>query len=282
MSLSRSAVAKLIQSHSHSSEALKIFAPLFYAQKKCLEKTQSLEVPEFEPSQFLAGKPWLASVDIPYTDNFLKTSTTLLVNTAIKVLPDHKDDLVNLKLLIRKDIQAARELVRYRLAGKIDQVKKWAKKYKQEQAVSELIAMLLGGTVAQSFQQMVEKDKLAKWDKGYCPICGSLPQGSLLKETEGKRYLHCSLCAHEWRYMRTACPLCEKADTKDVSLFFFEEKPEERAEACDICKQYLLALDTRKLADEKPPLDLYFLCMAPLDFMLQEKGYVPAPVAKIV
>lgn len=35
------------------------------------------------------------------------------------------------------------------------------------------------------------------WMKDFCPICGSLPSLSLLKEEVGKRYLLCSFCGYQ-------------------------------------------------------------------------------------
>jgi FdhE protein len=50
------------------------------------------------------------------------------------------------------------------------------------------------------------------WLKGFCPICGSLPFLSLLKEETGKRYLLCSFCGYEWRADRISCPFCENKE----------------------------------------------------------------------
>jgi FdhE protein len=62
------------------------------------------------------------------------------------------------------------------------------------------------------------------WHRGYCPICGSFPELSYLVENEGQRWLRCSLCGHEWRFMRTKCPFCENEDHDKVEFYFIEDR----------------------------------------------------------
>jgi FdhE protein len=96
-----------------------------------------------------------------------------------------------------------------------------------------------------------------------------------LRGKEGKRWLQCSLCGHEWIFSRTSCPLCGQDSPKDLPLFFLEHNPRERAEACRRCGRYLLGIDMREFIDAVPP-ELLLLCMTPLDLLVQEKGFVPA------
>ena len=45
-----------------------------------------------------------------------------------------------------------------------------------------------------------------------CPCCGSLPAASITRiggESEGYRYLHCTLCSAEWHMVRVKCTHCE-------------------------------------------------------------------------
>ncbi|NJL59350.1 MAG: formate dehydrogenase accessory protein FdhE [Desulfobacteraceae bacterium] len=59
-----------------------------------------------------------------------------------------------------------------------------------------------------------------QWQKGYCPICGSYPELSILQGEIGERWLRCSACAHEWRFMRTKCPVCENENADGMELIF--------------------------------------------------------------
>ena len=114
-----------------------------------------------------------------------------------------------------------------------------------------------------------------RWPKGYCPICGSPPGLSLLRGSEGQRWLRCSLCAHEWRFARLVCPLCEHEGPKQMELYFVAGSEHDRAEVCHACKCYLLSVDLRQRAHEFVP-DVAEIGLLHLDMLAQEKGFRPA------
>lgn len=275
MPLSRSSIARLAKTHPHSAGLIKVFAPFIRIQKKLAESPEQVTLPALDPASFAAGKPWFQAKELPYSGTLLRKAVTQFANAAAKALSAQAEAFAGLKAYLRANPSAAGELVGLRLEGHISKTKAWAKKHGQPQDAAALLATLLGGAMARHARIAAQGQTLPAWDKGYCPLCGSLPQGSVLKHTEGHRYLHCSLCGHQWQYARAACPVCEQQDSKNIPLFFLEDHPEERAEACTVCNQYLLGLDTRKMADNDPPLDLHFLCMGPLDILMQEKGFSP-------
>jgi len=108
-------------------------------------------------------------------------------------------------------------------------------------------------------------------ENGYCPICGNLPGLSTLHD-EGKRFLHCSFCWHEWVSKRVYCPFCDNTDSKSLHYFFSEEEKDYRIYVCDNCKKYLKTVDSRK-ADRLlyPPLEQ--VSSLHLDFKAQEMGF---------
>ncbi|MBN1930976.1 MAG: formate dehydrogenase accessory protein FdhE [Desulfobacterales bacterium] len=85
-----------------------------------------------------------------------------------------------------------------------------------------------------------------KWEKGYCPVCGSLP-GLSIFEGEGERFFICSFCRHKWSTRRLYCPFCDNKDTKTLNYFYSEAEPEYRVDVCESCKKYIKTVDTRKL-----------------------------------
>jgi FdhE protein len=119
---------------------------------------------------------------------------------------------------------------------------------------------------------------LPSWAQGHCPICGSRPHGTSLREKEGKRFLQCSLCRHEWQFSRTTCPACGQDSPQEIELFFLENVRQQRAEVCKICKHYLLCVDMREMGDDTP-LKILLLCMTHLDLLMQEKEYIPVTLA---
>jgi FdhE protein len=112
------------------------------------------------------------------------------------------------------------------------------------------------------------------WPKGYCPLCGSFPELSFLKEKEGQRWLRCFLCGHEWRFMRTKCPFCENDNHERMELYFVEGREHERAELCFQCKRYIVNIDMRNCADEVVT-EVAAIGMLYLDILAQGKGFLP-------
>ncbi len=141
---------------------------------------------------------------------------------------------------------------------------------------------LLVFVLAQIAKPVVEKraEKLqslmgdAVWDRGYCPICGSFPEMSLLRGKEGSRWLRCGFCASQWHFHRGACPFCDTRESGNIEIFFVEGSEHERVEVCHKCKRYVKGLDTRNLVDEvvREVMDLGLMH---LDAIAQEKGYLP-------
>jgi FdhE protein len=114
------------------------------------------------------------------------------------------------------------------------------------------------------------------WLKGHCPVCGSLPSLSLLKEEVGKRYLLCSYCGYQWRMDRIPCPFCKNKDQESLHYFFGEGEETHRIDLCDKCHQYIKTIDTRNLQESDPVLE--DLATLHLDLLASQKGYKrPAP-----
>lgn len=98
-------------------------------------------------------------------------------------------------------------------------------------------------------------DPIHKWEKGYCPVCGSLP-GLSIFEGEGERFFICSFCRHKWPARRLYCPFCDNKDAKTLNYFYSEEEPEYRVDVCESCQKYIKTVDTRKLGRILyPPLE---------------------------
>lgn len=128
--------------------------------------------------------------------------------------------------------------------------------------------------LAESYKPLIQN---LNWQRGYCPICGSFPELSYLVENEGQRWLRCSFCGHEWRFMRTKCPFCENDDHDKMEFYFIEDRSHERAEICFQCKRYLVSIDLRKCSDEVV-LEVAALGMVYLDILAQGKGFLPVAV----
>jgi FdhE protein len=145
-----------------------------------------------------------------------------------------------------------------------------------------VLIFLLHSSIQPSLNSNVEQLKgnanIKNWLKGYCPICGSLPQISEIKG-EGQRYFVCSFCSFQWPGERLKCPFCENTDHDKLHYFYEENKEAHRVDLCDNCKQYIKTVDSRKL-DYEPELVLEDIVTIHLDILASEKGYkrpVPSP-----
>jgi FdhE protein len=124
-----------------------------------------------------------------------------------------------------------------------------------------------------------------QWDRGYCPVCGSLPSISYLSKPQcssseflvgggGQRYLHCTICGQDWRVRRHLCAACERDDTDEHMYFHVPDTVGERVDICRLCGHYLPCIDLRDL-DALPHLDTMSVGLVHLDMLAQEKGFSP-------
>jgi len=123
-----------------------------------------------------------------------------------------------------------------------------------------------------------------RWDRGYCPVCGAFPDATYLKKGKeeyeylvahgGQRWLHCSLCAHEWRFRRMVCPYCENEDADSLEYYQADAMEHERIYVCHKCRRYVTCLDVSQLVDA-PPGELLPFELLHMDVIAQQKGYEP-------
>jgi FdhE protein len=121
-------------------------------------------------------------------------------------------------------------------------------------------------------------------DPTRCPCCGSRPCASIVRiggETEGHRYLQCSLCAAQWHMVRIKCSACQ--GTKGIGYQSLEALPGHappttganpgavQAETCEVCGQYLKIVHMAKDPHVEPVAD--DLASVTLDLLVSEAGY---------
>lgn len=138
-----------------------------------------------------------------------------------------------------------------------------------------ILLFLVNASIQPSLSANVEQLKnqvdLKNWLRGYCPVCGSSPQISELKD-EGKRFLLCSYCSFQWPSERLKCPFCETSDHEKLHYLYEEGREAYRVDICDNCKQFIKTVDSRKL-DYEPDLELEDIITIHLDILASEKGY---------
>jgi FdhE protein len=148
--------------------------------------------------------------------------------------------------------------------------------YEKEGIEKNILGFIVCNTLQPSLVSFSEKisrnlDKEIEWDRGYCPICGSMPGLSFFEEN-GKRFLMCGFCNHKWPSKRIYCPFCENSDHETLQYFEIDGEEEYRVDVCDKCKKYIKTIDTKKTSRTVyPPLEIHSTPY--LDVKFIEMGY---------
>ena len=150
----------------------------------------------------------------------------------------------------------------------------WAK---NTPSAPRALPMLVQAAMTPSLEQVAMElesltDLSRSWEHGHCPLCGSMPIMSELREKEGFRYNICGFCHAEYHAPRLQCPFCLEKDMEKLEYYEAEEEPGVRINACKTCNLYIKTTDFRNLDRRSLPLvdDLESLS---LDVAVREKKY---------
>ena len=127
-----------------------------------------------------------------------------------------------------------------------------------------------------------------------CPVCGSHPVASVIRiggQSQGYRYLQCSICSSEWHMVRVKCSCCES--TSQVAYQSLENADDAtppavdataskanapskvaRAETCEDCHSYRKIFNQEHDYNVEPLAD--DLASLMLDVLVGEAGYARA------
>lgn len=228
---------------------------------------------------FRQGVPLLQKEAFLVTAEDLKTAVERLTPPMARGLPKIADALMAVKRALVPSAVDPVAAMSDLLAGGHDALEEAAGRASIE---PDVLKFALGWFVKPFVEKRAELlgplPEDLEWFKGYCPICGSWPSLSLLREKEGQRWLRCSFCAHEWRFMRTKCPFCENEDQGGLEFAYSEDRPFERVEECQACKKYILGLDLRERDDVV--LEVAAIGLIYLDILAQEHGLEPGAVTE--
>ncbi len=142
--------------------------------------------------------------------------------------------------------------------------------------VIDLVDLFLEESLRPALEKVVEEygKSIAKagWAEGYCPICGKEPKIGEIREEEGRRFLFCTQCGFEWRFMRIKCPFCGNEEQQTLAYFSIEGEERYRVDVCNECKRYIKTVDFRETKEEAN-LDVEDIATLHLDMLANEEGY---------
>jgi FdhE protein len=111
----------------------------------------------------------------------------------------------------------------------------------------------------------------ASWYRGYCPICGGVPDMGALEKSNGRRRLLCSRCDSEWTFRRVGCPFCGNEELGQLAHYPSDDNVY-RLSVCERCRCYLKTIDLREVAGEHP-LAAERILTAGMDGAAERMGY---------
>jgi FdhE protein len=255
------------------------FEPLLVEQAALKADLPSLskEGLHLDPDSFSQGVPILAKNDFVVSDDLLKKAAERLSPALEKGFPRIKGQLALIKQAIESGEITPDVCISMMSQGCEESLEKASSSLGIEPGILKFVfARLIKPFAEKRAESLVPLPDTLVWNKGYCPICGSWPELSFLEGKEGRRWLKCSFCGHEWNFVRIRCPFCETDRQDKMEMIFSKDRPFERAELCYECKKYVVSIDLRDRIDVVR--EVAALGMVYLDVLAQEKGFEPGAV----
>jgi len=119
-----------------------------------------------------------------------------------------------------------------------------------------------------------------RWDKGYCPYCGSWPALVESLGPEKTRALRCSFCAATWSLASERCIYCGNCDNGFVSAAPNMSRLDRRVDLCAVCGGYTKVTEVETLTPF-PLLAIADLGTMDLDEGAMSKGYSRPPLVDL-
>ncbi|MEW6584581.1 MAG: formate dehydrogenase accessory protein FdhE [Nitrospirota bacterium] len=228
-----------------------------------------------DPLRFSQGMTLLNEGIFPLSTDAMEKVAGRMIPVLATAFPKIEPILRKLKTALKKNHLYLRNCMESMLHGRDEIINRTASNLETDPLTLKFIlGQLLKPLVEKQEENLRPVIQNLNWHKGYCPVCGSFPVLSYLKGPEGQRWLMCGLCSHEWRFMRTQCPFCEKDNPEELEFCFVEERGYERAEMCHQCKRYIVSIDLRKYPYDFIP-EVAVVGTLYLDVLAQEKGFIP-------
>lgn len=136
--------------------------------------------------------------------------------------------------------------------------------------LDDVLALGMKPFLARTVEGYGAAPELEDWGRGWCPFCGDAPELAVLTSHDS-RQLICGRCTGRWPWRAVGCPWCGEEDPRRLSAFASPDR-HYRVYACNRCRRYLKAFDTRAASRAVlPAVDT--IATLPLDAAAVQQGY---------
>ncbi|WP_291327533.1 formate dehydrogenase accessory protein FdhE [Desulfovibrio sp. UCD-KL4C] len=248
--------------------------------------TLKLHSPVIEATRLAAGVPIFAEADLYYWSDAFKQSDESLLPVIAEVLELEPE--IHRNLLSYMDVtENLLGLAQASIDGNMNHFENVSAQLGiTTPAMLHYISDTISAPVLNAIKCSMGKDlSLISWEHSYCPVCGSSPSISQLSPKDmanseyligggGKKYLHCSLCGHDWHHKRNSCAACGNDDSETREFLFLDNVERERIEICHKCGKYMINIDMREYTS-LPHLDTIQMGLIHLDVLAHERNLAP-------
>ena len=138
-------------------------------------------------------------------------------------------------------------------------------------SLEQVLVLAIRPFLARCAEALGQRLDLSAWTHGHCPFCGWEPDFGVILPT-GDRRLICGRCSAQWQFGAFTCPFCANDDRALITSFATRDG-RYRVYACDVCRRYLKAYDSRNAA--RPVIvSVDSIATLPLDAAAMQRGYV--------
>ena len=269
-------IERATEQNPQNIEIMKAFGPIITKQRQLAGQPSltKLDCSPIDHEKLKAGVPVSRQIDLFLPEDSWKDIAISLASAVKEGMPQLAENIHQLSRLIQDGKINPKDYFNIYPDGENKATDGWEGLKISPSNASFLMSLVSRVVLEQRAKEITTILGAFDWEKGYCPICGSFPSIALIEEDGGKRFLHCSLCGHDWRFTRVLCPYCENDAKQGMDYFYIEEKTQESAFVCEKCRKYLVTIYRAGNLFARD-MDISAMSLIHLDMIMQDKGYEP-------
>ena len=226
-------------------EILETFQPIFEKRASLAEKFSSMELHDIPALDFgrwnmeNQGISILAGVPLSFLAAWLNISLQEMLPLLQANMPNGQE-LEKVNKAFEQGKLNPVTCLETLIAGDLPGMKRFAEKTNCSESVLYFACSMIASPALEALTgPILQQVPELFWKEGFCPVCGSFPSIAVLSRPEktalesligggGKKFLHCSLCGHEWYFRRDTCPACQNAEPGTKEIFYASKAKQER------------------------------------------------------